>query len=97
MTAVAWVAVAVFVVAYVLIATEWVHRLVAVLGGASVMLLLGITDPAHAFYSHETGIDWTVIFLLLGMMLIVAVLGRTGLFELLAVWAASGPGAGRFG
>jgi Na+/H+ antiporter NhaD/arsenite permease-like protein len=84
----AWIAVAIFTLAYVLIATEWVHRLAAALGGASLMLLLGITDPEHAFFSEEAGIDWNVIFLLLGMMLIVAVLKRTGVFEFLAIWAA---------
>jgi len=84
----AWLAVAVFVTAYVLIATERVHRVTAALGGAAVMLLVGATDAEHAFFSHEAGIDWHVIFLLLGMMLIVAVLQRTGLFEYLAIWAA---------
>jgi Na+/H+ antiporter NhaD/arsenite permease-like protein len=84
----AWIAIAIFTLAYVLIATEWVHRLGAALGGASLMLLLGITDPEHAFFSEEAGIDWNVIFLLLGMMLIVAVLKRTGVFEFLAIWAA---------
>ena len=38
------------------------------------MLLIGATDAEHAFFSEEAGIDWNVIFLLLGMMLIVAVL-----------------------
>jgi Na+/H+ antiporter NhaD/arsenite permease-like protein len=87
-TTMAWIAIAIFTLAYVLIATEWVHRLGAALGGASLMLLLGITDPEHAFFSEEAGIDWNVIFLLLGMMLIVAVLKRTGVFEFLAIWAA---------
>jgi Na+/H+ antiporter NhaD/arsenite permease-like protein len=82
------VAVAVFVGAYVLIATEWVHRLVAVLGGAAILFLLGVTDAQHACYSHDTGIDWDVIFLLLGMMIIVGVLRRTGVFECIAIWAA---------
>jgi Na+/H+ antiporter NhaD/arsenite permease-like protein len=85
---IAWIAVAIFVLAYVLIATEWVHRLAAAIGGASLMLLLGITDAEHAFFSEHAGIDWNVIFLLLGMMLIVAVLRRTGVFEYLAIWAA---------
>ena len=40
------------------------------------------------FYSHETGIDWDVIFLLLGMMIIVSVLRQTGVFEYIAIWAA---------
>jgi Na+/H+ antiporter NhaD/arsenite permease-like protein len=84
----AWLAVAVFVTAYALIATERIHRVAAALGGAVLMLLLGATDAEHAFFSEEAGIDWHVIFLLLGMMLIVAVLQRTGLFEYLAIWAA---------
>ena len=77
-SATAWAAVAVFAVAYVLIATEKVHRVAAALGGAAVMLLIGATDAEHAFFSEEAGIDWNVIVLLLGMMLIVAVLKRTG-------------------
>jgi Na+/H+ antiporter NhaD/arsenite permease-like protein len=88
MSTTAWLALAVFTVAYVLIATERVHRVAAALGGAAVMLVIGATDAEHAFFSERTGIDWNVIFLLLGMMLIVAVLQRTGLFEYLAIWAA---------
>ncbi|MFI1488003.1 SLC13 family permease [Streptomyces sp. NPDC020747] len=84
----AWLAVAVFAVVYVLIATEWVHRVAAALGGAVVMLVIGATDAEHAFFSEEAGIDWNVIFLLLGMMLIVSVLKRTGVFEFIAIWAA---------
>ena len=88
MTATAWVAVVVFVAVYVLIATERVHRVAAAIGGAAVMLLIGATDAEHAFFSEEAGVDWNVVFLLLGMMLIVAVLQRTGFFEYLAIWAA---------
>jgi Na+/H+ antiporter NhaD/arsenite permease-like protein len=85
---IAWAAIVVFAAAYVLIATERVHRVAAALGGAVVMLLIGATDAEHAFFSEEAGIDWHVIFLLLGMMLIVAVIKRTGAFEYLAIWAA---------
>jgi Na+/H+ antiporter NhaD/arsenite permease-like protein len=84
----AWMAVAVFAAVYVLIATEWVHRVAAALGGAVLMLLIGATDAEHAFFSEDAGIDWNVIFLLLGMMLVVAVLKRTGVFEFIAIWAA---------
>jgi Na+/H+ antiporter NhaD/arsenite permease-like protein len=83
-----WIAVAVFVAAYVLIATERVHKTAAALGGAALVLGLGVVDSKHAFYSHDTGIDWDVIFLLLGMMIIVSVLRRTGVFEYTAIWAA---------
>jgi Na+/H+ antiporter NhaD/arsenite permease-like protein len=88
MSVTAWLALAVFTGAYVLIATERVHRVAAALGGAVLMLLIGATDAEHAFFSEHSGIDWNVIFLLLGMMLIVAVLERTGVFEFLAIWAA---------
>ncbi|MEV0271493.1 ArsB/NhaD family transporter [Hamadaea sp. NPDC050747] len=87
MSVTAWLAVAVFVAAYVLIATEWVHRIAAALGGAVLMFIIGATDPEHAFFSEHAGIDWNVLVLLLGMMIIVAVLKRTGVFEYVAIWA----------
>ena len=82
------VAVAVFVGSYVLIATERVHRTVAALIGAGLMLALKVVTAEEAFHSTELGIDWDVIFLLFGMMIIVAVLRRTGLFEYVAIWSA---------
>jgi Na+/H+ antiporter NhaD/arsenite permease-like protein len=88
MSLTAWLAVGIFITAYVLIATEKVHRVAAALGGAVLMLVVGATDAEHAFFSEEAGVDWNVIFLLLGMMLIVAVLRRTGVFEYLAIWSA---------
>ena len=70
MTLTAWTSVAVFAIVYVLIATEWVHRIQAVVGGALVLLVTGATSSDGAFFSKESGIDWSVIFLLIGMMLI---------------------------
>ncbi|MFI6791687.1 ArsB/NhaD family transporter [Nonomuraea sp. NPDC050383] len=84
----AWLAVAVFLGAYTLIATEKVHRVAAALGGAGIMLVIHATAAGPAFFSESTGIDWNVVFLLLGMMIIVGVLKRTGVFEYLAIWAA---------
>ncbi|MDF3046778.1 MAG: hypothetical protein K0R30_3006 [Ornithinibacter sp.] len=80
--------VAAFVGAYVLIATERIHRVAAALSGAAAMVLLGVVDAEVAFFSEETGVDWNVIFLLLGMMVIVSVLKQTGVFDYLAIWAA---------
>lgn len=77
-----------FAAAYVLIATERVHRVAAALGGAAAMVLLGVVDVHVAFFSEETGVDWNVIFLLLGMMIIVSVLKQTGVFDYVAIWAA---------
>lgn len=84
----AWLAVAIFTGVYVLVATERVHRVAAALGGAALVLGFGIIDSQEAFYSPETGIDWDVIFLLLGMMLVVGIVRRTGAFEYLALHAA---------
>ncbi|MGW5740550.1 SLC13 family permease [Amycolatopsis sp. NPDC003861] len=81
-------AVAVFVVAYAFIATEKLPKTAVALAGAGVVLAFGVTDSADAFYSHDTGIDWDVVFLLFGMMVIVSVLRRTGVFEYVAIWAA---------
>lgn len=81
-------AVAIFLVAYILIASEKISRIAIVLSGAALMLAIGASDFEKAFYSHDTGIDWNVIFLLLGMMIIVSIIHRTGLFEYLAIKAA---------
>jgi len=80
--------VAAFVAAYVLIATERIHRVAAALSGAAAMVLLGVVDARVAFFSEKTGVDWNVIFLLLGMMVIVSVLKQTGVFDYVAIWAA---------
>lgn len=85
-------ALAVFIVAYALIATERVHRVAAALGGVAGMVVIGLVDAGTAFFDEHTGVDWNVIFLLFGMMIIVGVLKQTGLFEFLALWAAKKSG-----
>ncbi|WP_326841124.1 ArsB/NhaD family transporter [Streptomyces sp. NBC_01558] len=82
-----WAAVVVFVGAYALIISEKIHRVAVALGGAGLMLAIGATDDVSAFYSQDSGIDWNVIFLLMGMMMIVGVLKKTGMFEYLAIWS----------
>ncbi|WP_020417032.1 SLC13 family permease [Amycolatopsis sp. ATCC 39116] len=81
-------AIVVFAVAYLLIATDRVPKAAAALGGAGIVLAAGVVGSDEAFYSHDTGIDWDVVFLLLGMMIIVGILRRTGVFEFTAIWAA---------
>jgi Na+/H+ antiporter NhaD/arsenite permease-like protein len=53
-----------------------------------LLLALGVVSSADAFHSERYGIDWDVIFLLLGMMVIVGVVKQTGLFDFLAIWSA---------
>ncbi|QKW39123.1 ArsB/NhaD family transporter [Actinomadura sp. NAK00032] len=86
MTAVA--ALAIFVVAFFFIATEKADKVKVVLIAAGAMTVLGLTPGAGVFFSEHDGIDWNVIFLLLGMMIIVGVIKGTGLFDYLAIWAA---------
>jgi Na+/H+ antiporter NhaD/arsenite permease-like protein len=79
-------AIVIFLVCYALIAAEKFNKIGIVLVGAAAMAILGITTSSAAFFNHDTGIDWNVIFLLLGMMIIVGVLNATGVFEALALW-----------
>lgn len=88
MSVTAVLALVVFVATYVLIATEYVHRVAAALGGAAAMVIIGAVRGEEMFFSEATGIDWNVLFLLFGMMVIVGLLKRTGVFEFLAIWAA---------
>jgi len=81
-------AVAVFVVAYALIASDRVNKTLVALAGAAIVVMLPMIGSSDVFYSHETGIDWDVIFLLLGMMITVSVLRHTGVFEYVAIWSA---------
>ncbi|MCE1174178.1 MAG: ArsB/NhaD family transporter [Propionibacteriales bacterium] len=83
-----WVAIAVFTVVYLLIATERVPRVAAALVGAAVVVAVGAMNADDAFFSKETGIDWNVVFLLFGMMVIVGIIKLTGVFEYVAIWAA---------
>jgi Na+/H+ antiporter NhaD/arsenite permease-like protein len=81
MTMDAWIAGAVFVVAYILIAIErWDRTLVALAAGLLVVAL-GVLDQEAAF----AAVDLNVIFLLAGMMVIASILAQTGFFEWLAI------------
>jgi len=82
------IAVTVFVVAYALIASDRINKTLVALVGAAIIVALGVVESEDVFYSKETGIDWDVIFLLFGMMVIVSVLRQTGVFEYIAIWAA---------
>ena len=75
-----YIAGGIFLVAYLLIASERVDRtLVALLGGLLVVVL-GVIDQHEAF----AAIDFNVIFLLAGMMVLAGALKKTGFFEFVA-------------
>jgi Na+/H+ antiporter NhaD/arsenite permease-like protein len=79
-----WVAAAIFVAALAVIAFEWVHRTKVALVGASLMVVVGILDEEHAIAS----IDWATLGLLTGMMILVGLTERTGVFTYLALRVA---------
>lgn len=81
-------AVAVFLIAYALIAADRMDKTLVALAGAAAVALLPVISSEDLFYSRETGIDWDVILLLLGMMIIVGIVSQTGVFEYVAIWAA---------
>ncbi|OBB85735.1 hypothetical protein A5760_06965 [Mycobacterium colombiense] len=82
------IAIVVFLVAYALIASDRINKTLVALTGAAIVVLLPIIRSEDIFYSQSTGIDWDVIFLLFGMMIIVSVLRQTGVFEYVAIWSA---------
>lgn len=88
MSATALLAIGVFGTAYVLIATERFNRTLVALVGAAAMVAIGSMRGHDIYFSDQTGVDWNVIFLLFGMMVLVGVLRQTGAFEFLAIWSA---------
>jgi Na+/H+ antiporter NhaD/arsenite permease-like protein len=80
-------AIAVFVIAYALIISERFNKTTVALVGAGLMVCLPVMDSADVFYSQDSGIDWDVIFLMFGMMIIVSIMRQTGAFEYAAIWA----------
>jgi Na+/H+ antiporter NhaD/arsenite permease-like protein len=82
------IAVVVFVVAYAMIASDRINKTLVALGGAVAVVILPVINSDEVFFSRDTGVDWDVIFLLLGMMVIVSVVRQTGVFEYVAIWAA---------
>src|SRR6476646_61910 len=80
----AWVAAALFIAIYALIITEKLNRAILALLGAGLMIIGGVLDQEAALH----GIDFNTIGLLLGMMVIVAITGRSGAFQYVAIWSA---------
>ena len=74
----------IFLITYAVIATERLHKTIAALAGAMLIILSGTLSQEEAFAS----VDWNVIFLLIGMMIIANTMRHTGVFTWLAVMAA---------
>ncbi len=79
-----WTAAIVLVATYAVIMSEKVNRAVVALLGSTLLILLGIMTQEAAV----RGVDFNTIGLLVGMMIIVAITKRCGVFQFLAIWAA---------
>lgn len=71
----------IFILAYLFIASEKFEKSLIALFGATLMLVLKII-PQHKAFEH---IDFNVIFLLIGMMIMVRIIEKTGVFQYLAI------------
>ncbi|RDY23753.1 hypothetical protein CHF27_006415 [Romboutsia maritimum] len=78
------IAIIIFLLVMIAIVTEKINRCVAAMGGALLMILFNIL-PLENSISH---IDFNTIGVLVGMMLVVAVVKNSGLFEYVAIITA---------
>ena len=84
---------AILVIAYIFIASEKIQKSVVALVGASLTMLLGLL-PFHGYFDSQAGVyvrsvfnyvEFEVIFLLIGMMIIVHIASRSGVFKWMAI------------
>jgi len=75
------IGISIFLIVYVLISTEIINKTVAALTGASLFMVFRIIGEERAFEA----VDWNVIFLLLGMMIIVGITKDSGIFQYVAI------------
>jgi Na+/H+ antiporter NhaD/arsenite permease-like protein len=79
-----WSSLGVLAVAYAFVIAGPFDRAVVALIGAAVVVIIGALDQSEAI----RGIDWDTIGLLAGMMILVSISRRSGLFQYLAIWSA---------
>ncbi|MBE0601497.1 MAG: hypothetical protein IH607_06880, partial [Firmicutes bacterium] len=77
-------ALGIFAVTLGLIISEKLHRTVAAMAGVAALFLLRILTPSQAL----AYVDFNTLMVLAGMMIIVSIVKRTGVFEYLAIVAA---------
>jgi Na+/H+ antiporter NhaD/arsenite permease-like protein len=79
-----WVSTVILAVTYAIIMSEKINRAIIALIGACVMVLVGVFSQEEAI----KGIDWNTIGLLTGMMILVSISRRSGMFEYIAIASA---------
>ena len=79
-----WLSTVVMIVTYGVIISEKLNRSIIALLGAMLMIMFGLLTQEQAV----AGIDFNTIGLLVGMMIIVSITRKCGVFEYLAIWSA---------
>ncbi|MFY0597133.1 MAG: ArsB/NhaD family transporter [Cognatishimia sp.] len=79
-----WVATGILILTYAVLITEKVNRAILAMLGASLMVLFGIINQAQAV----AGVDANTLALLIGMMVIVGITSKSGLFQYVAIVSA---------
>lgn len=79
-----WLAIAIFIITYAYIIVEKYHRTVTVWMAAAIVIVVGLINQEQAI-EH---VDFNTILLLIGMMVIVGITRKSGVFEFLAIKAA---------
>jgi len=79
------IAATLFLACYAFIVAEKIDRSIIALSGAVLMIVFGIVDFQTAFTKH---VHWETIFLLIGMMMLVGLSSKSGIFEYLALKTA---------
>ncbi len=79
-----WVATIVLIGTYAVIITEKMNRAIVALLGAGVMIMVGVLNQEAAI----RGVDFNTIALLTGMMVLVAITRKCGVFQYVAIWSA---------
>ena len=82
-----------FVLTYLLIITDRLNRAIVSLSAACLMILGGVLTQRAAF----EGVDFNTLGLLTGMMVIVALTKKSGIFQFLAIWSAKQVNASPWG
>ena len=75
------IAAVVFLVTYAVIASDRMNKTIAALLGGLAMIVLNVINQHEAFLA----VDFNVIFLLAGMMVLAGILRRTGFFQWVAI------------
>jgi len=79
-----WVSTILFIATYAVVVSERINRAIVAGLGAGLMVTVGVLNQEQAL----AGVDFNTLGLLTGMMVLVAITRRCGVFQFVAIWAA---------